>query len=335
MAANKVVLAGVIGITFAAVSALAVAPDFASSVQSIADMAGPLAIQHENQAVPWEYQSADRATLRLSFAVCVLLIGIALASATYLYRKSFLALRDAPPPVPPPPAVDNGLAGQLHRELVRTGISMRRIGRQGYDGQQRRLNFKMIECAFTVTRGGDTRVRQTYTVECKEDPGQFWEFYIEDVLDQTIASQEALNIRAHSLTPDTGLELVSLDLLNTTKRLMIWFLPEVAPHTERQFSIEYAIPGWFKKLYDDTPGADVWSWSHMSRDPDDPADAKFTFSFDNRQGAIQAKLAHPRIAGEKLEPNLLPEGVTVFTYRVSGAPVGRVNWEIHFSRDAG
>lgn len=329
MATNKLVLAGVLGITFAAISAIAVVPDFASSVQSIADMAGPLAIQHENQAVPPEYHDADRATLRLPFAICVLLIVVVLASATYLYRKSFLTLRDAPPPVPP---AANDLIDQLHRELVQTGNAIRRIGRQAHGGLPQRLNFNTIECEFTISAAGDTTVTQNYWVKSKDEPGLFWYFYIDDVPQHHIALQDALAIRARSLTPGTELELVSLERLNAKKQLMIWFLPEIAPNTDRRFGIDYTIPQWFKNLYDDTRAADVWTWSHRSRDPDDPADVKFIFRFDTRLGAIQAKLVHPRIAGESLTTEILANGLTVFTYVVSGAPVGRVDWELHFSR---
>jgi hypothetical protein len=236
MAVRKSVVWGVAAVSLAAITFFSTGPDFLTSAQSVADFANPYVVSHENTQVPAEFRSGDKAGLRLPFVIVILLIVIAMGGAIHIYRKSWLdrdggdagaaAERDT---LIEERRKDGVLIEQLRKELVRTGQSFSRIGRQGYASGQRRLNFKRIECSFDIDGEGNTLATQVYTAETGADPGQFWEFYVDDVIDPAIASQEALAIKAVSLTPDTDLELLSIDLLHIRKRMMIWFLPEVAP----------------------------------------------------------------------------------------------------------
>ena len=195
-----------------------------------------------------------------------------------------------------------------------------------------RITFRDVDCLFEIDGGGNTTVTQRYVVEAEAgQPAQFWEARIEaDAGANPLETPADIGFTVAAKTANTG--VMAVPLLNEPLKckVAVFFLPEIASSTSRQFDVSYHWKRWFAELFGPERRS-AWTWSYQSKRADDTATVRFRFEFATECGAIQC--AAPRGLGpqETLIRSSGPSGGVVWEYFHPAAAVGRTRWELEFS----
>lgn len=180
------------------------------------------------------------------------------------------------------------LIKKLDKRLDTHANDMKKLMSQLYpDYKPFKQNFSFLSGKYYVAPGGDLHVEKEVVVKAVDEPVHFWRFYIEGD-DVTKPAEDFADIAfvTRSIDDQTDTVFFPIEDKSRKKIILIWFLPQIEPNTERKIKIIYTWPGLLYGL--DVKGKTDFSWNYQCRDLNSRGRFHMTFIFNEHYGNIEA-----------------------------------------------
>jgi len=228
-------------------------------------------------------------------------------------------------------AAKQALIDKLDRRLDDQVSEMKKLLSRLYpDYQPTKQNFSFLSGRYYVAPGGDLRVEKEVVLKAVDEPVHFWRFYIEGD-ERTKPAEDFADITFKATSIDEGTDVVVFPIEDKArkKNVVIWFLPQIEPHTERRIKIGYQWPGFLYGL--DEKGKTEFFWNYQARDTQSRGHFQMRFIFSENYGEIEARSTGA--AGASLSLKREPEtNRSCWVFGGEDVFLGNTKYELRFQR---
>jgi multisubunit Na+/H+ antiporter MnhC subunit len=228
-------------------------------------------------------------------------------------------------------AAKQALIVKLDKRLDDQVSEMKKLLSQLYpDYQPTKQNFSFLSGSYYVAPGGDLRVEKQVVLKAVDEPVHFWRFYIEGD-ERTKPAEDFADIVFKAKSIDAGTDVVVFPIEDTArkKNVVIWFLPQIEPHTERRIKIEYQWPGFLYGL--DEKGKTEFFWNYQARDTQSRGHFQMRFIFSENYGEIEARSTGAAAASLSLKREL-DANRSCWVFGGEDVFLGNTKYELRFQR---
>lgn len=221
---------------------------------------------------------------------------------------------------------------RLQERLDTHRLGMNRVYAQLYnESNPTKFNISALEGTYKVLANADTEVEERLTLRADHDPVIFWKFYIQaDPHSTPVESIEDMTFKIEHDDDQVDIEIFVLNDDPKLKKVLVWFLPEIPPGSERTLRIQYCWPKLMGNLLE--LGSASYFWYHRSRDTGAPGKLYAEFRFDREWGELTCKNIGYKGTGTKLHCDKNALG-TKWILSGNNTPLGNTKYELLFQRE--
>ncbi|HEX6859186.1 MAG TPA: hypothetical protein VF138_03160 [Caulobacteraceae bacterium] len=216
-------------------------------------------------------------------------------------------------------------------EVEGATLAVEQIVNRLYSIDRPRWRFTRVIAKYEIDVDGNGAVELLYDIEAGPVPAHIWRFSIDaDSSADPVQWLDEIDLKVESLDRLEGKEVRYLLFRNHphSKRLAIFFLPEISAGETRKVKISYRWPGLARDLL--VLGKTNFVHQFNTCDPKDAAEIEYTYLFKAGIGGLEIHNVKPALAGDSLV-EVSEAGRGMMGWRYSNRSLPMENRQIGFA----